>query len=113
MNYVDRINGSRGPVRGAVIPPDVFDFALSLKQPEALADIPIPDVLQDYEPGTGRFLMARTVGDWSVRLALASYLASRQDRSVEYLGEMDSSFREELLDTILPEGELPSIHPSF
>lgn len=107
MNYIERINDSRGPVRGAAIPPDVFDFALSLKQPDALADLPVPDVIQDYEPGTSQILMARMVGDWSVRLALSSYLASRGDDTVEYLGEMNPVFLEELLNTILPESELP------
>lgn len=109
MNYIDRINGSRGPVRGAVIPPDVLDFALSLKQPGALVGLPVPDVLQDYEPGARQIMMARTVGNWSVRLALTSHFASIEDSSVQFFGEMDPLFREELFNSILPEGELPYI----
>jgi hypothetical protein len=101
MNYIERINDSRGRLPdGAVIPPDVFGFALSLKQPEALAQLPVPDALVERPLLTRQILMARTVGNQSVRLALDSYIASRQDSSVQYLGDMDPSSRGELLRTM-------------
>lgn len=109
MNYIERINDNlRQPVRGVVIPPHVFDYALSLKQPEALADIPTPDAFEGLDPFTQDLMMARTVGNWSVRLALASYLASTQDHNIQPLGDMDAPSREELIYTSLTENVVPT-----
>ncbi len=98
MSYKNPVHGHAALAsHELVVPPDVFDFALSLKQPEAMAHMPVPEEYRDYSPRTQRLLMARTIGNHSVKLALSSFVASRRDSSVQYLGERESSSRIDML----------------
>lgn len=104
MNYIEKVNWARGPVTDKVaMPPEVLSFALSLKQPPALADRNVPEALQQFEGVELETQLAREVGNRSVRLALASYLAAQHDSSITYLGSMPAEQQQEILALIMPD----------
>jgi len=99
VNYIEQVNHGRGNVNAdVVIPPSVFAYALSLKQPEALARRETPESLLDLPDTTQQIFKARKVGNKSVQLALASYLASVHDSSIEYMGAIRPEYQEEILE---------------
>lgn len=100
MHYVEKVEHGRGRVSDpTVLPPAVFEYALSLRQPEALERRTTPATLIDADSETLRYEKARTIGNASVRFAASSYLASlHHPESVEFIGDMDQAAQDEIFD---------------
>lgn len=98
MNYIERVAQVRGQVSNkAKIPADVFEFALSLKQPEALARRDTPEQLQRLDPSARQYEKARLVGNASVKFALESFMASNRDATILSLHQVEPHVREDIL----------------
>lgn len=101
MTYINQVNESLGGnYRSAPVPTDVLAFALELKQPKALATRATPDSLQSLSAEALRYEKARIVGGESVRLAIASHIASRRNDAIISLYDSEPSVREEILTSM-------------
>lgn len=78
----------------------MLTFAVGLKQPEALAARATPDSLQSLSAEALRYEKARIVGGESVRLAIASHIASRRNDAIISLYDSEPAVREEILTSM-------------
>ncbi len=96
------------------IPLAVVEYALSLKQPEVLDSIELPDDAPDMTPEDARLFKARTVGNTAVGFALGTYVVSSAPYSKKdkFLGNLAPDDQHEVLQRLMDQGPDPHIHMS-
>ncbi len=83
------------------LPPEVVNFALSMKQPERLGSLPDPEDHSDFSLETGQIIKSRTIGNQAVRITIASFIESTENSSITYVGDMLSDDQTEFFHTAL------------